>query len=118
VDDIRKIYNFFIAGYIVLRAFFYDWYTALFLTDRAIALRATFLLATIFIVLGIWAKKKPITALLIALVLSCLLYFADMMHDPSDFFKERSIVMSKTLPIVFLGLSLLAAKTANTALQK
>jgi uncharacterized membrane protein YqaE (UPF0057 family) len=86
---------FFIAGYIVLRAFFYDWYTALFLTDRAIALGVTFLLATIFIVLGIWAKKKPFTALLIALVLSCLLYFADIIHDPSNFFKQRSIVMLK-----------------------
>lgn len=66
--------------------------------------------ASIFVVLALWTKKKPYTAILVALVIYCLLIIVDVIFQPLSIFKG---VIIKVLVIIYLAKGLNNAKEVH-----
>ena len=67
-------------------------------------------IALIFFALGIWARKKPFTAILIALILYSLLLITDLIMQPATIIKG---ILVKILIIIFLVRGLKKAREAE-----
>ncbi|HLK30234.1 MAG TPA: hypothetical protein VKT28_16755 [Puia sp.] len=64
----------------------------------------------VFLALGLWTKKKPYTAILIALIFYALLLLTDAIYEPSTIFKGA---IMKIFIIVYLVRGLNQAKEAQ-----
>lgn len=70
--------------------------------------------AVVFFLLALWSKKKPYTAILVALILYVGLLVVDAMFDPETIFK--GLVM-KVIIIVYLARSINDAREAQNAMK-
>jgi cytochrome bd-type quinol oxidase subunit 2 len=67
-------------------------------------------IAAIFVALALWTKKKPYTAILLALIIYCLLILIYAISEPSSIAKG---IILKVIIIVYLGRGLNNAKEAQ-----
>ena len=70
----------------------------------------TLAVALIFFLLGLWTKKKPFTAILIALIIYVGLWVADSIYDPAYIYKG---ILLKIIIIVYLVIGMRDAKEAQ-----
>ena len=68
------------------------------------------LISLVFLALGLWTKKKPYTAILIALIFYGLLLLADAIYEPTTIFKG---LLMKIFIIVYLFRGLNEAREAQ-----
>jgi hypothetical protein len=64
-------------------------------------------ISALFIVLALWTKKKPYTAIMTGLVIYCLLLLIDVFYQPSSIIKG---VIMKVIVIIYLVKGLNNAK--------
>jgi len=67
-------------------------------------------ISAIFFGLGLWCKKKPFTAIIIALTVYSLLLISDAIYDPATIVKGAIV---KAFIIIYLAKGIGAAKTAQ-----
>jgi hypothetical protein len=70
----------------------------------------TAFIALIFFALGIWTRKKPFTAILIALIIYSVLLVTDLIMQPSTIIKG---ILIKVFVIIFLVRGLKKAREAE-----
>lgn len=73
------------------------------------------ILASIYIMLGLWSTKKPLAALLSALLLYITILVFNALVEPSSIF---SGIIWKVLILVYLGKGLYSAKAAQKMLEE
>jgi len=78
--------------------------------DIIISLCFVLLTSLVFLALGLWTKRKPYTAILIALIFYALLLLADAVYDPTTLFKG---IIMKIFIIVYLFRGLNQARDAQ-----
>ncbi len=78
--------------------------------DIIISLCLVLLTSLVFLLLGLWTKKKPYTAILVALIFYALLLLADAIYDPATLFKG---IIMKIFIIVYLIRGLDQARDAQ-----
>jgi hypothetical protein len=70
--------------------------------------------ALVFIGLGVWTKKKPVTAILIGLVFYCLISIMDLVFQP---WSISGRLVFKILVVIYLARGLINAKNARQTQQ-